>query len=95
MLYLPQLERRQGVREEKKRVLEKRPCRLEGFEVLGTLAKLSQIKGLQGPLETLRVAQVMSPSKGGPSWPNFEVKGEARSDKFQRGWPVIYLLVSS
>lgn len=79
----------------KKECWKKRPCRLEGFEVLGTLAKPSPIKGLWGLLETLRVAQVMSPSKGGPSWPNFEVKGEARSDKFQRGWPVIYLLVSS
>lgn len=67
----------------KKECWKKRPCRLEGFEVLGTLAKPSPIKGLWGLLETLRVAQVMSPSKGGPSWPNFEVKGEARSEKRQ------------
>lgn len=33
----------------------------------------------------LRVGQVMSPSKGGPSWHNFEVKGEARKRQVPAG----------
>ena len=62
-----------------------RPCRLVSSEVRGTLAKLSPIKGLRGLPETLRAAQVMSPSKGGPSEPSFEVKGDARRRQVPAG----------
>lgn len=85
LLYFPQLERREEAREKKECWKRERPFRLESCEVLGTLAKLSPIKGLWGLPETLGVAQVMSPSKGGPSWPNFEVKGEVRKRQVPAG----------
>ena len=78
-------EEREPERREKECTEGEGPCRLEGSGLQRTQAQLPPIKGLWAFPETFRVAQAMSPSKGGPSWPNFEVKGEARKRQVPAG----------